>query len=184
MSRLAKIKNFPNYYITDSGDIYSVNYLNKKRIKRIKKLKPIKKTTGYYCVWLCNNTKHFNKLIHRLVAEAFIPNPLCKKTVNHKNGIKTDNRVENLEWCTYSENILHAFKTGLKASPKPWLGKFGKDNHRSKPVLQIKNELIIAEFYGLSEASRTTGISISNICHCCKGLKKSAGGYKWKYKTY
>lgn len=102
--------------------------------------------------------------------------------MNHKNGIKSDNRICNLEWNSYSENLLHAFKTGLKKPPLSMLGKFGKDNPKSKMVIQIKNGKIVAEFYGLSEAGRKTNISVSNICNCCKGKKKSAGGYQWKYK--
>ena len=179
MSKIAKIKDFPNYYITDSGDVNSVNY---KHTGRFQKIKPIKKTTGYYSVWLSNNANKANKLLHRLVAEAFIPNPLCKKTVNHINGDKSDNRVQNLEWNTYSENIKHAYRNFLKKPPLSMLGKFGKDNPKSKIVIQIKNGKIVAEFYGLSEASRKTNISVSNICNCCKGKKKTAGGYQWKYK--
>lgn len=174
-----KIKSFPDYYITDTGNVYSRNYMHTGRIK---KMRPIKKTTGYLSVFLCKNNKTFNKLVHRLVAEAFIPNPENKRTINHKNGIKTDNRVDNLEWNSYSENVLHAYKTGLKTPPLSMLGKLGKDNPKSKIVLQIKNGEIIAEFYGLSEANRKTGISLSGICNCCKGRKTSAGGYKWKYK--
>ena len=69
---------------------------------------------------------------HRIIAECFIPNPCNKPDVNHINGIKTDNRAENLEWCTRSENVIHAYKTGLEHPV------IGTDNHNSK----LNNELV------------------------------------------
>jgi hypothetical protein len=86
---------------------------------------------GYCRVGLFIN-KHKHIMVHRLVAQAFIDNPNNLPFVNHINGIKCDNRVDNLEWCTHSENILHAFKTGLKSNKK------GDDNPQSRKVINIE----------------------------------------------
>lgn len=134
------------------------------------------KKTGYLKVNLLNKTKS----VHRLVAEAFIPNPEYKKDVNHKNGKKTDNCVENLEWATRSENIQHSFKVLHRKAGG--LGMFGKNNKISKIVQQIKDGKIIAEFYGCNEAQRKTGIKARSISAVCCGHRKRTGGYFWKYK--
>ena len=98
-------------------------------------LKPVNNGWGYHRVSLCKNKKGKNITVHRLVAEAFIKNPQNKRTVNHKNGIKADNRLSNLEWNTMSENNKHAFANGLKC-------KKGERHHinklTKKQVLEIR----------------------------------------------
>lgn len=131
MAKSLQIKDFPEYYITDIGEVYSRKlYHNPKgRFRHIKKKKL---NTGYFRVDLCKNNVVYQKDVHRLVAEAFIPNIENKQQVNHKNGIKTDNRVENLEWNTPSENIKHGFRVLGRKPIRYWLGKFGKEHSKSK----------------------------------------------------
>lgn len=175
-----KIKDFPDYYVTDTGNIYSRKHgkytNNKGRIKRIKTTI----TCGYEKVDLRKNKKPFSKLVHRLVAEAFIPNPANRREVNHKDGVKTNNNVENLEWTTSSENKLHA--SHVLGAYKHLKGQFGKAHPKSKVILQIKNGKIINKFYGSCEAQRYTGVHFSGILLCCHGKLKTYRGFGWKFE--
>ena len=119
-----------------------------------------------------------------MVAETFIPNPENKPEVNHKNGIRTDNRVENLEWVTDEENIQHSYNVLHRPVTGPWLGKYGKYHNSSKPVLQIKDGEIIARFDSVADAERATGVCSQSIYDVCnnKPGHHFAGGFKWKYE--
>ena len=112
------IKNYKGIYqVSNLGRIRSLKRTirgnNNPYIKNGRVLKTWN-FNGYLCANLCLNGANNKVKVHRIVAEAFIENPENKKEVNHINGIRTDNRVENLEWCSHKENIQHAFRTGLR----------------------------------------------------------------------
>ncbi len=177
---IVPIKDFPDYFVDDEGNVYSRKYhhtLNKHC--ELKKIKPVE-NRGYLRVGLYKNNRQIQKNVHRLVADSFIPNPDNKPQINHKNGEKNDNRVSNLEWVTSAENINHAFKVLHRKGAL--FGKTGDKHPCAKKVLQIKNNKIIAEFGGVRDAGRKTGIGRVNIGCCCRGIQKTAGGYGWKYK--
>ena len=153
------IKGYPNYMVSNKGNVKSLNY---RHTGREKMLKLSVNNKGYLIVKLYKNRKLKNLRVNRLVAEAFISNPNNYQQVNHKNEIKDDNRVENLEWCDAKYN-----------------NNFGKC---SKPVLQIDKTTnkLIAEYPSLREVERQLGIS--HISECCLGKRNTAGGFKWKFK--
>lgn len=115
-------------------------------------------------------------LVHRMVALAFIPNPHNLPEINHKNEIKDDNRVDNLEWCDRKYNL--AYGTFRKRQAKSLQNRVDL----SKPVEQIGNNgTIIATFPSIMEAERKTGIPNQNIGKACSGKYCKAGGYCWRY---
>lgn len=124
-------------------------------------------------VGLRKNNKLKGASIHRLVAKAFIPNPENKKTVNHKNGNKLDNRVQNLEWATQSENNLHCIRAGIRVHKK------GGDHYKSKPVINT----ITGKIYGcIMDASNDMGINYHSLRKKLSGYRKNNTGLKYYKK--
>ena len=151
------------------SDIYLIS--NKGRLKNVKSdtIHAINlDRDGYPHYLLCNKGKRKAIKAHRLVALAFIPNPNGLPCVNHKDEVKTNNSVDNLEWCTVKYNNSYGTK----------ITRIAKANR--KPVVQIKEGEVIAIYESASEASSTTGANYSKIRMCCRGRRKTAGGYEWR----
>ena len=149
---------------------------NKGRVKSLHKgseriLRPVIDRYGYMFVFLYNDNARKYFKIHRLVAQAFISNPENKPQVNHKDENKKNNCIENLEWATAKENSNYGTRNERVA------------DSRSKPILQYsKSGDFIRGWKSAREVERMLGIANSHIIACCKGKRKSAGGFVWRYK--
>ena len=166
------------YQISNLGNIKSLDHYirqrnNNYKLYHGKTLKPYMTSTGYYKIDLHNGKKRKIMLIHRLIANAFIPNPDDLPEVNHIDGNKTNNNIDNLEWCTRSDNIKHSYKNKLHIHcPK------------NKPVKQININTgqIINTYKSINDAARCLDLRHESISACAKGVTNSYGGYKWEYK--
>lgn len=128
----------------------------------------------YFHVTLFRNNKRNICLVHRLVAVAFIPNPNNKKTINHIDGVKTNNKVDNLEWNTYSENIKHAFRLGLNHS---------NGGNTAKAILSYDlNGNFVKEYKSTNDAARKLHLSTGNIWSVLNGNRKQVKGLIFIYK--
>ena len=152
------IKGFERLYqVSNLGNVRRI--IGKK--ERIVKQSP--NNQGYLRLTLCKNNVKYSKRVHRLVAEAFLPNPDNLPEVNHKDECKTNNRADNLEWCT---------------------AQYNHDYSQSIPIIQYsKDGVFIKVWKSMREAARELNIQQGHIGRCCKNLYgfKTAGGYIWRY---
>lgn len=187
-----KIKNYSNYEVSSLGRVRSIDRksnwahhgLSGKSKLKGKVLKGVPRKKSKNLTYIQYGLSKKNKIkvyyAHRLVAQAFIPNPLNKKQVNHIDGDGTNNKVNNLEWVTASENGLHAYKfLGRTVWHK---GMVGKRTPTAKAVLQKDlNNNLIKQWDCASDAVRKFGFDSGSITKTCQGKQKSHHGYKWEY---
>ena len=167
-----KIKDFEDYYVSKCGKVLSCNNYN-NRCNNI--LKPRHTIKGYQFITLSdNNRKRKQITIHKLVAKQFITNDNEYHQINHINEIKTDNRVENLEWCTNQYNVSSYYKN-MKNS--------NKIHPLSKKIKQIdiNTNYVIKVWNSLRDIQRELGFNNSNISKCCNKYYNQSYGYKWEY---
>lgn len=159
------IPGYPDYLATEDGKVFSV--------KRNKWLKNTLMTIGYYATTLRDaNNNQKTVYVHRIVAMTYLENPENKATVNHINGIKTDNRIENLEWATYSENSKHAHKMGLNYISKSNREQTAKNikGMSSKIVLDTQTGI----FYNSArEAAKALNVNSNTLHGRLNGHKKN-----------
>lgn len=179
MEEIWKNTKYDHFQVSNLGNIRSLDrYQTNKDGKtyfykgHILKQTPTKdrdgSMNGYYVVNIRQSGKSNVEFVHRIVAESFLENLNNLKCVNHKDGNKQNNNVSNLEWCTYSENNIHALKNGLRHS-------------RGNKIKQLDiNENILNIYNSACEASRMTNINRNLISRCINGKIKSAGGFYWK----
>ena len=190
MKEWRAIDGFPNYMVSNTGEIKSLNY-NKTGKEKI--LIPHKLSNGYLGINLYDDNKRScYLLIHRLVAQAFLPNPNGYRIINHKDENRSNNSVNNLEWCSYKYNLNYGNRNSKLSN------SLTNNPFFSIPVLQYsKTREFLKEFPSIAEAARTINngnikAAVTNILKCCRGVadtqfgivrRKTAYGYIWKFKT-
>ena len=178
------IKGFPQYYISSFGRIWS-----DKQNRRY--LSSHTDNCGYHHVRLCNNANQYTRLVHRLVAEAFIDNPNGYKEVNHIDEDKNNNRADNLEWCTRTYNILYG-KAGKERYVKQAITqRYSRNDLKAVECLDAKSGKVVHKFNSIAEASRMMMLKAigsnrcvrSNIGSCCnkRKFRNTAYGYQWRF---
>lgn len=162
ISNYGEVISLPRYKQNNS----KLQYVEPKEIIRY-----VNKRNGYVYVQLWNNATYRSIRLHKLVAQTFIPNKDNKLQINHKDGNKQNNKMDNLEWCTNKENIIHAHKMGLA----------NNNNQKIKVNQYDLKGNFIRSFNSILDASKETRVSMGNISLCINNKRKTAGGYIWKY---
>lgn len=182
MENWKDIKGYEGFYqISDLGRVRSLErdvYYSNGAVHRTKEKILVQSLDGggYPLVHLYKNRKSKTMNVHRLVAEAFIPNPENKPMINHRDEVKTNNVVENLEWCTSTYNANYGTKIERMLQNRK---SYKLGNHpQAKPVFCVE---LNKKFDCIARAGKELGVNINCIVSACKGKQKTAGGFHWKY---
>lgn len=164
------------YYVSNFGRVKSF-----VRNKSGKILKEYKDSNGYVQVLLADNNRRKKVMVHRLVAECFLDGYQEGLQINHKDGNRSNNKAENLEWVTPSKNMHHSYAV-LGRTP-PSLGKFGETAPYHRPILQYNKQMQFVKRWGsIIEAARFYNYRSTDIWKCLNGMTKSSHGFIWKYE--
>lgn len=166
------------YQVSNLGNIKNLKYLNSNKTK----LMCLKKhNKGYKQVELSKNHKTKTYLVHRLVAQAFIPNPNNYPLINHKDFNKQNNNVENLEWCNQSQNMKHSCSKIRETCFTRKVTSHTPKKLFSKIFQYDKDNNLIKDWENICEIKNTLNYHPTSIKECCEGKRKQAYGYKWQY---
>ena len=169
--RMSAIEGYSNYFITDKGKV--INSRGKEKTLR-------ESTDGYQIVDLYRDGIRTTHRVHRLVSEAFVPNPNNKPDVNHRDGNKFNNSFDNLEWVTKSENMIHAYELGLNKHH----ATYGMLGHKNPNGGRKGNKVKIVEtgeiFKNYVECANSIGGNDRRICDCINGKQHTHCGYHFE----
>lgn len=151
------VEGFENYQVSNKGRIRNLNYGN---LGYCKILKQGNNESGYALIQLHKNGKRYQRKMHRLIAKEFIPNPNNYPAIHHKNEIKDDNRVENLEWCTQKQNMEHSF---------------------GKKIVGTNIETGEKIYFNSVSSTKEAGFEFRAVSACCNNRRKTHKGYTWRF---
>lgn len=180
------VYGYENYYsVSDCGRVFSLPRTTLRKdgksyyTTKFKELSQKTKKSGYKEVCLRIDGKNKSLTVHRIVCLSFFGVDKDRNFVNHKNGIRADNRIENLEWCTISENNTHAYKVLKRQNPAK--GKTGKLHHQARKVIATNVKTGKKMYFDALMDAKRAGFMAQEIYACCRGFQKTHYGMTWQY---